>query len=600
LKGSAAGLLKDCREDVKSYKSLEAKLRQRFDAKGREVSFRAQLRARRRQRGESLQELYIGIGDLMHQAYPGKGSVHRDIAACDAFIDALDDPALEQRVRDKLPDNLDEAYRLAVVLEANSRGAEFKVSADKQRERGARYDVRGITADLEASRGSADVYDVRAVQTGKQDLDLLKEEVAGMKSNVEKLYKIVADLAAMKMSEGSGPSKPGGGTRFEGRCFKCDQVGHFARKCPSQNTVQQQDDRGRDGDHGEQQGVMRNQGNQRAYQARGARGGAVRAPMSCIGLEYRDQVWTCALDSGADCSMVPARLIRQEQIRNTDEKMRAINGQSLRVIGRVEVVLKLNGRKLETSLLVVDGIQEPTLGLDWMRRHHVMWEFHTDTVVISEMEVPLVECEDAVEPSALGLPEKNEMRQQQYTVRRIATDRSSVQLQQATHGAVNSSSSEQQDNQQQQRHDNPRRRRGGRGRRRVKLTCFRCHEEGHHVRRCPYDPRGHRVHRSSDVDAVVATNEQPARDDFVRNDEGVAERTSAVDVGDASRTERGGRRCRDRPCSEGGPGKRFERSQGGDGVDGGHGINMGSGGSDAPESTTGYWGVGRLRSASRD
>ena len=86
LRGSAAGLLMDCC-DVKTYQEFQAKLRQRFDAKGREVSFRAQLRSRRRQRGETLQELYISIGDLMHQAYPRTGSVHRAIAACDAFID---------------------------------------------------------------------------------------------------------------------------------------------------------------------------------------------------------------------------------------------------------------------------------------------------------------------------------------------------------------------------------------------------------------------------------------------------------------------------------------------------------------------------------
>ena len=153
LKGSAAGLLRDCREDVRTYRGLEEKLRQRFDAKGREVSFRAQLRSRRRRKGESLQELYIAIGDMVHQAFPGKGSVHRDIAACDSFIDALDEPALEQRVRDRMPENLDEAYRLAVVLEANSRGAENKVSTDRQRERNPRYDARAAYVAAEPLGG---------------------------------------------------------------------------------------------------------------------------------------------------------------------------------------------------------------------------------------------------------------------------------------------------------------------------------------------------------------------------------------------------------------------------------------------------------------
>ena len=46
--------------------------------------------------------------------------------ACDAFVDALDDPRLEQRVRDKLPETLDDALRYATVMEAHSRSAEAK------------------------------------------------------------------------------------------------------------------------------------------------------------------------------------------------------------------------------------------------------------------------------------------------------------------------------------------------------------------------------------------------------------------------------------------------------------------------------------------
>ena len=65
LKGSAAGLLRDCREEVRTYETLEEKLRQRFDAKGREAAFRAQLKARKRRKGETLQDLYIGIADLI-------------------------------------------------------------------------------------------------------------------------------------------------------------------------------------------------------------------------------------------------------------------------------------------------------------------------------------------------------------------------------------------------------------------------------------------------------------------------------------------------------------------------------------------------------
>ena len=82
--------------------------------------------------------------------------------------------------------------------------------------------------------------------------------------------------------------------------------------------------------------------------------------------------------------------------------MYAVNGQSLKATGRIEIQLKVNGLKLDTSMLVVGDIAKPTLGLDWLRQHRVAWEFETDTVVISGVEVPLMlrTCADASDKRA--------------------------------------------------------------------------------------------------------------------------------------------------------------------------------------------------------
>ena len=123
LRGSATGLLRECREED-TFDTLVEKLRKRFSASGREVSYRAQLNARRRQQGEDLQSLYISVSDLLHLALPGGNSVHRDVFGTEAFINALDDPSLKCRVRDRGPANIDEAFRIAVAMEANKRASE--------------------------------------------------------------------------------------------------------------------------------------------------------------------------------------------------------------------------------------------------------------------------------------------------------------------------------------------------------------------------------------------------------------------------------------------------------------------------------------------
>ena len=426
LRGSAAGLLKDCREDVKSYKELQAKLRQRFDAKGREVSFRAQLRSRRRQKGETLQELYIGIGDLMHQAFPGKGSIHRDIAACDAFIDALDDPALEQRVRDKLPDNLDEAYRLAVVLEANSRGAEFKATGDRHRERGGRYDARAAYNTMEGRNG------YEAAETGVAPVprndDANKEEINELKSAIDKLCKVVEGFQARNSAVGSRQGQtsqgPGVTSRRQSACFICHDPSHYASTCPlkgkpvnmnkdSENTAPKEVMRSssaaategnRDappprsrpartcfvcGDESHlarvcpdrgTRGATGGSGNKTGVQAnRVGQGGSQRVP-AYLQLWYKGEPWNCLLDSGCEKSVVPRRMVKNIRLEESREELYAANGTRIATLGAITIPFMLDGMKLEAEALVTEHVMEPMLGIDWLKAHGCQMNFSNDTV----------------------------------------------------------------------------------------------------------------------------------------------------------------------------------------------------------------------------
>jgi len=51
-------------------------------------------KTRRRGKDETLQTLYHDINRMASLAYPGKSSIHRELAAIDAFIDALNDSNL--------------------------------------------------------------------------------------------------------------------------------------------------------------------------------------------------------------------------------------------------------------------------------------------------------------------------------------------------------------------------------------------------------------------------------------------------------------------------------------------------------------------------
>ena len=314
MKGTAASLLKDCRENVKSFETLRDRLVQHFNVRGREIYFRAQLRSRRRKPGETLQELFVTIGDLMYEAYPGKGSDLRDTIACDAFLDALNDNNLEQRVRDRAPRSLDEAYQMAVTMEANSTRARMDYAESMEQRR----EVRAITVrdEEEPDAATCAVF---------QDLDELK---AGVKQLCKAFDRFVSGKQRRELQE-------------ERRCFCCDKPGHVARMCPSRG------DEGRFETQDDARGT---------YQVHGVTKGDTKVWPSCVELEYKGTTWECVLDSGAECSMIPPDMLVDEEVRAVGDTLYAINGQQLKVVGGTEVVLKAGRKEFKTRALVVNGI----------------------------------------------------------------------------------------------------------------------------------------------------------------------------------------------------------------------------------------------------
>jgi len=73
--GIASQLLWDSgRPSALPCNELREKLRQRFGSDDQQEKFQAELRARRRRRGEPLAELYQDVRKLMTLAYPGEGN----------------------------------------------------------------------------------------------------------------------------------------------------------------------------------------------------------------------------------------------------------------------------------------------------------------------------------------------------------------------------------------------------------------------------------------------------------------------------------------------------------------------------------------------
>ena len=94
----------------------------------------------------------------------------------------------------------------------------------------------------------------------------------------------------------------------------------------------------------------------------------------------------CLVDSGCEVSMVPFHLvnnIRQIHVVPVDEKVVAANGSAIQISGRATLSFRLNGRVIETAVLVSRDIEEPMLGSDWLKQYNCVWDFGANRLFVA-------------------------------------------------------------------------------------------------------------------------------------------------------------------------------------------------------------------------
>ena len=156
LIGGAGNLLWEMHNAT--YEEIVEKLRRRYGSRDQQEKFRVELRYRKRKADESLQELAHDVEKLVTLAYPEAGQPTRDILGRDAFIDSLNNPGFEYKVREKAPQTFSDAVTLAMKLEVLYKSREIQKESQKPRF------VRGTREDIKAD-GPADHYDPRKVRS---------------------------------------------------------------------------------------------------------------------------------------------------------------------------------------------------------------------------------------------------------------------------------------------------------------------------------------------------------------------------------------------------------------------------------------------------
>ena len=111
-------------------------LRERFGGTNQADKYRLEVKNRRRKLGESLRSLHSDIRKLVALAFPHLDHKARELIGCDYFVDALDEPTFALKVRERAPQDLDSALRVALQLEVWTKDVDRK---QKEKERTGEY-----------------------------------------------------------------------------------------------------------------------------------------------------------------------------------------------------------------------------------------------------------------------------------------------------------------------------------------------------------------------------------------------------------------------------------------------------------------------------
>ena len=315
----------------------------------------------------------------------------------DFFLEALDNPDLERRVREKELDTLDKTFRCCFKLEAQDKAIAMRTDARRL----APHVARNVHTDAVVEQLQKQMDQLLLVQQKtetecKQLRNELKQARSASNADAAMNTPYVPPNDSMKAKEVRNRTEMNqmpvdetnetkqGNSRKSIRCYNCNRLGHISRECKSvkRTSVTEPVDTAA-------ASSTPYIGNKDASaRLNGVFDRLCTEQDVYIKVEIGNRTYNCLLDSGAQLSILPAHIVQNCNLSPSSVRLKAANNIVIPILGQIDIDLEINSLKFRKNLLVTEHVAEVMLGYDFLREHEVTWNFADSTTTLHGQTIP--------------------------------------------------------------------------------------------------------------------------------------------------------------------------------------------------------------------